>query len=387
MPRGRIAILIVGAFCLSPARAHAAVGTLTQKGGIRTVRVNCDKGGSIQAALDKAQGPLVIEVRGLCHETVAVTHDDVTLRGEDPERDGIRGVAADPLPDAALQIWYAQRVHLENLSISDSPNIGVGAWYSTVYMERCHLKANVSYGLHVSAMSAVLGTELEISNNANVGLNVQRSSTSTCLGCRLEANGSWAAWARMGGIVGLSDSVVSGGPLSSSWGSGGGLVATAGGSATLDCATEDTSYPCSLTASDPGTGPPWSWAVNAVDSGTVTLRGVSPFQGAIHADRGNVQLYGSRQAWTGMRNHLGNFATMTTGGDSDVGPTELTMPTEVTEFARLVLREGTVVFPQPDGYNLVLRCLGGGDAYADPGVIVPAPVGGQVMGCAHLPYP
>jgi hypothetical protein len=49
--------------------------------GVKTIRVDCNRGDSINQALaDKADG-LIIEVQGTCQEDVVVARDDVTLLG------------------------------------------------------------------------------------------------------------------------------------------------------------------------------------------------------------------------------------------------------------------------------------------------------------------
>ena len=68
--------------------------------------------------------------------------EDVTLRGTNPELDGIRGVVVDSSPVPALGIWYTDNVRIENLSISDSPWVGLGVWYSSVHPKNCWFERN-----------------------------------------------------------------------------------------------------------------------------------------------------------------------------------------------------------------------------------------------------
>ena len=73
---------------LADLRTARASATLS-----RTIRVDCTKGQSIQAAIDKNAGSIIVEIRGICSENVLIDGREVTLRGSDPTVDGIRGVA------------------------------------------------------------------------------------------------------------------------------------------------------------------------------------------------------------------------------------------------------------------------------------------------------
>ena len=84
--------------------------------GVKTIRVDCNRGDSINQALaDKADG-LIIEIQGTCQEDVVVARDDVTLLG----------LGSDPtvvaLANNAIWIDRASRVTLENLTVTGSTN-------------------------------------------------------------------------------------------------------------------------------------------------------------------------------------------------------------------------------------------------------------------------
>ncbi len=46
-----------------------------------TIRVNCNRGDSVQSALDNLTGPATIVVKGTCHENIEIKKDDVTIQG------------------------------------------------------------------------------------------------------------------------------------------------------------------------------------------------------------------------------------------------------------------------------------------------------------------
>lgn len=89
----------------------------------KTVRVDCTKGDSINAALQDKAEELIVEIKGMCHEDVRIGRSFVTLRGTDLGTDGIVGSSpAEPDPPglrlAVVQITRADSVRLENLLIT-----------------------------------------------------------------------------------------------------------------------------------------------------------------------------------------------------------------------------------------------------------------------------
>ena len=227
-------------------------------------------------------------------------------------------------------------------------------------MLNCRVEANALQGLRAEAASYVDGSELTISSNGKAGIVAQHSQM-FCLGCRLEANATFAAASAQSAYLALEESVVSG---------KNGLFALDGGHVDIDCFSYETSYPCSLTVTQR--------AVFAVGTGDATLFGVGSFEGSLVAGgTGYVLLYGARQRQAdGPMNLVSEFATLeAVGVDPAAGISELANPTEVMGFGRLLLDSGSVL-------SGPLTCEGGGDAYLEPGVTV-AP--GQVTGCVHIP--
>src|SRR5712691_11791438 len=80
------------------------------------VRVDCDRGERIRAALRRSADELVIEVRGMCDEDVLVERDKVTLHGASPDRDGIRSTLSGA--HAALMLRRSHDVVVENLKLT-----------------------------------------------------------------------------------------------------------------------------------------------------------------------------------------------------------------------------------------------------------------------------
>lgn len=317
-PASRLRALKAERVAARPQAAPAAVSG-------KTVSVNCAKGESISAALSKNTGPLVIELRGTCRENVLIERSDVTLRGANPASDGIQGVTAVPQPDAALAIYYANRIHLENLFVADSPGAGVGAWYSMLQMLNCRIARNGGIGIHIS-VSSLDGTELVVSENASAGINSQREGRVICLGCRLVDNVP-AATAQTDGFMTLWDTEVSGNQGIRAFG--------AGSYIDVDCFTAVSTYPCSINVQRN--------AIQAFSGGEAGLWGVGAFNGAVTASGGGlVGVYSSQQTLpVGRINGIDDSARLTTGR-VDVGePAAILGTTHLGIFARASLYDAT----------------------------------------------
>lgn len=342
-------------------------------GPAKTVAVDCTKGQSIQAALDQNDGPLVVEVQGVCLENVRIERKTVTLRGSDPTTDGIQGVVAVPQPLAALEIFYSDGVRVENLSISDGPAIGVGMWFSHVIAENLRIIDNAAAGMHVSSGSFLDGLELALSENGGRGLHVQRSSTAFCTGCTLADNGNFAAGAATGGLLSLLDSVVTGQR---------GLAAANESYADIDCVSAVTTYPCGLSAG--------FRAAQAVGAATIAIGGPGDFSGQLFSsDRSLVFLLGARQTTTGVSpggvpvpNSFAFFAMLAAEPIEDelgvVQESKLAGVTHLNGFSKALLGGATEL----DG---TLDCASASDAWADSGVVLTP--GSAINGCEHAPPP
>lgn len=153
-----------------------------------TEKVNCNKGESINKALTKhADAPaLVVEIRGVCHENVVVTRDRVTLRGADPDDDGIQAVANVEQTDAAVWVRDAQLVTIENLELTGgfsgllASNVGV----PFLRLKNCRLEGNNQWGalLELALLDAV---DTTFGPNTRFSVGVFNGSRFGCRGCTL----------------------------------------------------------------------------------------------------------------------------------------------------------------------------------------------------------
>jgi len=168
--------------------------TVTGQGqASKTVKVDCSKGKSINTALHAHTNAeeLIIEISGFCDENLNINRDGVTLRGSDPDADGIRGVSTDifapPAFGSVLRIEDAFRVTVENLTITGGARNGIAIIDSRfVTVNNCFLKDNVNYGLRVFRGRGINATDIESSGNGLGAANIGPDSSLNCRHCTLE---------------------------------------------------------------------------------------------------------------------------------------------------------------------------------------------------------
>jgi parallel beta-helix repeat protein len=186
--RGKMAIviLVIGFLALiAPEFAIAQV----------QVKVKCDKGHSVQSALDGLTGPAIIVVTGTCHEYLEIKKDDVTIQGGNYQE-----------PSTVEQhrniIWVrsARRVLITGVTVTGGYNgIAVGqggsltldgnstisgarsngvvsSFGSSMTVNSSTIQGNPR-GATASDNSAIVVTNSHIISNTGPGVLVQRSSS------------------------------------------------------------------------------------------------------------------------------------------------------------------------------------------------------------------
>jgi parallel beta-helix repeat protein len=158
------------------------------------IKVKCNKGESVQSALDGLTGPATIVVTGTCHENLVIKNDDVSLQGGTYE-------ASDPtIEEATIFVQGARRVAitsvtvkggmygvlvyqgasltLENSLIKETTSRGVVSNFgSSVTVNNCKIKDNTQLGVFVNDNSALVLTNSTITGNHGTGVQVQRASS------------------------------------------------------------------------------------------------------------------------------------------------------------------------------------------------------------------
>ena len=135
------------------------------------LRVDCDAGASVQAAVDKARGPTTIFVSGTCREDVRIAKDDIVLSGNPS------GAACDkPDPSVSAEgtvsgsvVVKSVRSRIEFLRVT-GPGNGVTIVDRAVAQLYCN----------------------DISENEAVGVTVQRASSAEMTDNTLAGNGTRA---------------------------------------------------------------------------------------------------------------------------------------------------------------------------------------------------
>ena len=340
---------------------YAPAGTA----GAKTVAVDCTIGQKIQAAIDREDGPLVVDVHGICEENVNIIRQNVTLRGVDPMTDGIDGVVASP-QFAALRLRYVESGRVENLAIRNGPISGVSVAFSNLVLVNSRVTGHAGVGISAVQSSFVDATGTTISQNVGQGVNVQTASRLFCHGCDVEGNGGFAGSSQSGSVISFLNSIVTGQR---------GLQAV-DGFVDIDCVTEKSAHACGLNVT--------GRAVQAFGYGTAGLFGGGDFTGQVSAgDSATVTLLGARQLATGqpgigpVENSVGAFGKLLVA-ELDPLQSQLFGTTNVTEFGRvLVQNESTLAGP--------IVCEGAGDAFID-GAVIAGP-GAAVTGCEHGTLP
>ena len=167
--------------------------TVTAQGqASKTVQVDCSKGKGINTALHAHTNAeeLIIEISGFCHENLNINRDGVTLRGSDPDADGIRGVSTDifapPAFGSVLRIEDAFRVTVENLTITGGARHGIAVIDSrAVTVTNSRLEDNAQFGLRVARGSGN-AIDTESTGNGLGAANIGPESNWNCRHCTLE---------------------------------------------------------------------------------------------------------------------------------------------------------------------------------------------------------
>jgi hypothetical protein len=144
----------------------------SQAGAI-TRTVDCEKGQSIQNALDKGQSnaePLVIIIRGTCDESVTIVRDDVTLLGID-DNAGISSTT-----DISVSIEGGQRIRIEKLTLS-GPDIPLSVDSAYVTLVDVTIEGSNDNGIDAVDGSNVNIEDSRIRNNGLTGIVIEKGGT------------------------------------------------------------------------------------------------------------------------------------------------------------------------------------------------------------------
>ncbi len=198
--------------------------------GVKTILVDCDKGDSINEALEEKANALTIEFSGTCYESVVIRRDNVTIRGVSP---GATIVSTNEDPDiyftGAVVLMGASNIVLEDftaengkngvsllggsaavlrgLTVQDNTVHGVTMLEgSSAFLENCTVLRNLRWGISVWNNSSLEFAPFAttVSNENEVGLIVSNGGVVEGFGVSyVEANGNSSAgfFVQVGGIL------------------------------------------------------------------------------------------------------------------------------------------------------------------------------------------
>jgi hypothetical protein len=207
------------------ARAEMKAAPTSPKAG-KAILVRCDKGESVQEALDKNPGPVTIEIQGICAENVRMAYrGDVVLRGKsgDPALDGLQGDTS--LQAYTLEVWYTFGLELRDLSFSNGRS-GAALHRSDAAVVNCQFSDNLGSGLWLDRTS-VNGyvnvghvTNLVASLNGGSGVILTYGSVLQCQTCQMHNNGGFGASVFDGSFATFWNSEITGTRGIRAWGGG-----------------------------------------------------------------------------------------------------------------------------------------------------------------------
>jgi hypothetical protein len=127
----------------------------------QTFAVDCAKGQTISAALDKGDSrkPMVLIVQGTCNENVAITRDDVTLQGDATKSALINGPSG--LPTITVR---ASRVTLDRLAVRGGTQGITLMGGSNVDITNSNIQYAASQGIGITGTSAVNVTNCTVAH-------------------------------------------------------------------------------------------------------------------------------------------------------------------------------------------------------------------------------
>jgi len=141
------------------------------------VKVKCDKGQSVQAALDSLNGPATIVVTGTCNENLVIKMNDVTLQGG--------AYKAYDANQSTIRVLGAQRVLITGVNVTGG-RIGITATdNSAIALTNSTITKNTTGVLVTRSSSARIGQDFDgvagkiknmITENSSSGVSVSRGS-------------------------------------------------------------------------------------------------------------------------------------------------------------------------------------------------------------------
>jgi hypothetical protein len=165
----------VGSLALTAALLLTAEMSQGSSANAATFSVDCSKGQTISAALERGSTgkPLLVLFKGTCTEQVTIARDDVTLQGGDPERGA---TVVGPNPGTDVIVLTGNRIRLENLTVTGGNNgIRVQGMFNVDLLEVVVVGAATNGVLVRAGEVSITGSRVEQAGFH--GLNLQRQAS------------------------------------------------------------------------------------------------------------------------------------------------------------------------------------------------------------------
>lgn len=172
MSRQLFTVMAVG--CTLFVGVPATVPAADKVAETKVIRVDCNKGQSINEALAKDEPNLVIEISGVCAESVTITRDNVALRGVATGAT-IDGATLPSPKSPGIAVLGATNVTLENLVVQHMGR-AVALYRSAGAALTNAILQDSSHGLFVAESSSAIATDCAMLRNTVDGISVWQNS-------------------------------------------------------------------------------------------------------------------------------------------------------------------------------------------------------------------
>lgn len=181
----------IGRAMLAAGLAGLGVSMVIAAEPVQTVTVDCNRGETVAKALSQGNEhkPLVVVVKGGCNESVNVSRNDVTLRGESG------GAINGPDPEVDTLTVSAAGVTIEDLSIGGGRNGITGFGAARLIVRRATVQSGRNGIVYAGSSSGIIDN-CTVQSNGRDGVSVE-SASATIINSTISSN------ARNGVLVGV----------------------------------------------------------------------------------------------------------------------------------------------------------------------------------------
>lgn len=201
-----LCVALVG---LTPSDATAKAPTIdldgAEKGFVRTVSVDCDRGQTIERALRRLGPTLIIEFTGTCTEDVIIDRDNVTLRGAADGATVVGGVRVDASKrvvisdfevrdnvnlESGIEAVAGASVLIQDMVVDNSVNRGIRVRDSVAEIRDVAVSGSVTAGILIRGSDVTLEGAIDVTTSGEGGIILTDSSSAFSRDGVITANGN-----------------------------------------------------------------------------------------------------------------------------------------------------------------------------------------------------